>query len=303
MKFFVYISTIMTVLNVGHSVEAASTCQAFQHANALQQRATFWQDQFASMPKRTVVGWIIGINNPMLAAKTEAQQQLDCLLKVIADDIQVKLPHGANVYSGLRSYNRQSRIWERKFFFEGRPFDRVSASARSLCSAHLTEDDILWDPRNMRHRLCWLGQVRQTKAILSIDQRQAEILQASSAPGISRHHWGTDFDIFDSAMNPKNWQDGGHLRGAYNWLNKNASTYGFFQPYDADQLQRQPSYMEEGWHWSYYPVAHALLDYAKKNKTFLARMLSNRWRNKPQYQYIMQHWQDFMFNINGNPVW
>jgi D-alanyl-D-alanine carboxypeptidase-like protein len=46
---------------------------------------------------------------------------------------------------------------------------------------------------------------------LDDNERQFEILQASSAPGISRHHWGTDFDLFDSDMNPELWTVGDHL--------------------------------------------------------------------------------------------
>ena len=30
-----------------------------------------------------------------------------------------------------------------------------------------------------------------------------------SDTGVSRHHWGTDFDLFDPDMNPADWEAGG----------------------------------------------------------------------------------------------
>ena len=77
----------------------------------------------------------------------------------------------------------------------------------------------------------------------------AKILQSSSMPGTSRHHWGTDFDTNILKNDYYEKGDGAKL---YEWLKKNAGDYGFCKPYSAG---RSAGYMEERWHWSYMPLA------------------------------------------------
>ncbi len=82
--------------------------------------------------------------------------------------------------------------------------------------------------------------------------RAKRILQYSSMPGTSRHHWGTDFDI-NSLKNE--YFESGEGRRLYQWLLKNAGKYGFFQPYTGYSKYRDAGYREEKWHWSYYPLS------------------------------------------------
>jgi len=87
-------------------------------------------------------------------------------------------------------------------------------------------------------------------------ERLEEILQYSSMPGTSRHHWGTDFDLnsVDSAYFET--ADGAKI---YAWLAENAFDYGFYQPYVKKGEARQNGYREEKWHWSYYPISNQML--------------------------------------------
>ena len=85
-------------------------------------------------------------------------------------------------------------------------------------------------------------------------QRCRAILEYSSMPGTSRHHWGTEIDIH-SLDNSAFEKDEG-LR-IYEWLTQHAADYGFFQPYTAG---RSKGYEEEKWHWSYYPVSAPMLE-------------------------------------------
>lgn len=85
--------------------------------------------------------------------------------------------------------------------------------------------------------------------------RAERILQYSSMPGTSRHHWGTDFDL--NSLNNSYFESGEGLK-IYTWLNKHAATYGFYQPYTAYNTYRDAGYREEKWHWSYYPTASKL---------------------------------------------
>jgi len=83
-------------------------------------------------------------------------------------------------------------------------------------------------------------------------ERVTRILQYSSMPGTSRHHWGTDFDL--NALNNEYFESG-EGKKVYEWLTAHAHEYGFFQPYTAFNNYRDAGYREEKWHWSYYPTA------------------------------------------------
>lgn len=82
--------------------------------------------------------------------------------------------------------------------------------------------------------------------------RAERILQYSSMPGTSRHHWGTDFDI--NSLENSYFESGVGLK-VYEWMKANAHKYGFFQPYTKFNSFRDAGYREEKWHWSYYPIA------------------------------------------------
>lgn len=92
--------------------------------------------------------------------------------------------------------------------------------------------------------------------------RARAIMEYSSMPGTSRHHWGTDIDI--NSVNTSDWRDAqgsqraGQYNALYQWMLANAGTYGFCQTYDqlgAAAPQRVTGYHEERWHWSYIPLA------------------------------------------------
>lgn len=85
-------------------------------------------------------------------------------------------------------------------------------------------------------------------------QRCRAILEYSSMPGTSRHHWGTEIDIH--SLDNSAFEKGEGLR-IYEWLTQHAADYGFYQPYTAG---RNRGYEEEKWHWSYYPVSGPMLE-------------------------------------------
>ncbi|PJZ29930.1 M15 family metallopeptidase [Leptospira kmetyi] len=84
------------------------------------------------------------------------------------------------------------------------------------------------------------------------------ILEFSSAPGTSRHHWGTDVDL--NALENSYFEKGGRGEKFYNWMSKNAKRFGFCQPYSPKNSRGNKGYNEEKWHWSYAPVANKLQD-------------------------------------------
>lgn len=111
----------------------------------------------------------------------------------------------------------------------------------------------------------WTG-VRQvdgmdlSKSIANPAQRATKILEYSSMPGTSRHHWGTDLDI--NTVEPE-YFDTEQGRKIYDWLVLNGNRFGFCQPYTPKGNARPAGYNEEKWHWSYRPTSARLLRLAK----------------------------------------
>ena len=91
--------------------------------------------------------------------------------------------------------------------------------------------------------------------------RALKILEYSSMPSTSRHHWGTDIDLNNFT---NEWFESGEGLKIYNWLQTHAAEYGFCQPYTAKDAQRPNGYNEERWHWSYLPIAKILTAKAKR---------------------------------------
>lgn len=89
--------------------------------------------------------------------------------------------------------------------------------------------------------------------------RALKILEYSSMPGSSRHHWGTDIDL-NSFEN--SWFESGEGLKLYNWMLMHASTFGFCQPYTKKNVDRPDGYNEEKWHWSYMPLSQNLTSQA-----------------------------------------
>lgn len=91
------------------------------------------------------------------------------------------------------------------------------------------------------------------------------IMRFSALPGTSRHHWGTDLDVFDAGAVPANYTvqlspqevaPGGVFDALHVWLDERMAageSHGFYRPYDRDRGGVAP----ERWHLSYAPVAQA----------------------------------------------
>ena len=84
-----------------------------------------------------------------------------------------------------------------------------------------------------------------------------DILKYSSMPGTSRHHWGTDLDI--NSLEPSYFA-GGKGKKEYDWLQKNARSFGFCQTYDNKGYTGRTGYSEEKWHYSYMPISSVILN-------------------------------------------
>lgn len=116
---------------------------------------------------------------------------------------------------------------------------------------------IISSTRNFnQQKTIWEGKWKRfAKEAPDRKNRALKILEYSSMPGSSRHHWGTDIDLND--LNNETFEKGGRFEKTYLWLSAHAHEYGFCQPYTAG---RPHGYHEEKWHWSYTPLSSNLLD-------------------------------------------
>jgi LAS superfamily LD-carboxypeptidase LdcB len=95
--------------------------------------------------------------------------------------------------------------------------------------------------------------------ITDTKQKVVRLLRWWSMPGTSRHHWGTDIDLTN--LSPA-WFRTAEGSKMYNWMVKNAASYGFSQPFSSN---RSSGYQEEKWHWSYTPLSKVYLgEYVKR---------------------------------------
>jgi len=139
------------------------------------------------------------------------------------------------IESAFRGFDRQLGIWNRK---AGGRQAVLDSDAVPLDITKLSERDLVY-----------------------------AILRWSALPGASRHHWGTDIDIFDEAARPEGYEvqeipeevnPGGMFGPLHEWLDGRiaaGTSFGFFRPYDRDRGGVAP----ERWHISYAPVSDDLL--------------------------------------------
>lgn len=296
----------------------------------LRARRTRWRraiDQLATHHPEQLHAWIIGAEAPPELATREAKLQRDCMIGAMLEDaanpespLVIELDDGpANKKamkrwakkfeqsasarrqaarridrSHYRSAAGQAFIWYRKFTFtHPRSFNLISPAAAEKCG--LTAGHT-WRPSRKTHQRCW-------NEYLSAPERQREILTASSAPGISRHHWGTEFDLF--GLNPRHFHDGARLHDEWTWMTQHGLQHGFFQPFLGNDALGEFTYIEERWHWSYYPISQALTRYAREHDEAVDASLNAQWdrfekrwgKRRDFFSFVREHWRDYAFNI------
>lgn len=128
-----------------------------------------------------------------------------------------------------------------------------------------------------RQLAIWNGKARGTRPVfddqghtvsmdrLSPAEQLHAILRFSAIPGTSRHHWGTDLDVYDrAAVSPEyllqlSIQEvavGGVFDPLHCWLDARMAageSHGFYRPYEKDRGGVAP----ERWHLSYAPLSVA----------------------------------------------
>jgi LAS superfamily LD-carboxypeptidase LdcB len=91
-----------------------------------------------------------------------------------------------------------------------------------------------------------------------------KIVEYSTIPGTSRHHWGTDLDIVLDIPNPPNdvllarhFHQNGPFCKLKEWLDQHAESFGFEIVY-TDNANRK-GFKYEPWHFTYTPLSKPML--------------------------------------------
>lgn len=178
------------------------------------------------------------------------------------------------VLSGFRGFDQQRSIWNRKA--TGR-LAVLDDEARPLAIARLSERELA-----------------------------LAILRWSALPGASRHHWGTDLDVYDEGARPAGYEielipaevsPGGMFGPLHAWLDERIAAgeaLGFFRPYDRDRGGVAP----ERWHLSHRPVASGFqrrLTPAVLRETIRGADLALR---ETVLAMLDEIWERFVVNIN-----
>lgn len=182
------------------------------------------------------------------------------------------------VLSGFRDFERQSSIWNRKAMGELAVLD---SDASPLDIRTLGERELVF-----------------------------AILRWSALPGASRHHWGTDIDVYDATAKPAGYEielipeeveAGGMFAPLHEWLDgriEAGASHGFFRPYDQDRQGVAP----ERWHLSHAPVAARCeqdLTIEVLRNTLMAADLRLK---ETVLEHLEQIYERFVVNINRRLV-
>ncbi|BBN81370.1 peptidase M15 [Pseudoalteromonas sp. A25] len=174
------------------------------------------------------------------------------------------------IASAHRDFARQATIWNTKFVAE-RP---------------------VYDLQGNKVELTQLNDIQRCEAIMLF----------SALPGASRHHFGSDFDVYAKnclppsqslQLEPWEYQIGGPFAEFNQWLDEHLTDYGFFKPY----AHFQGGVAQEPWHISHRLVA-TQLEQHQTIENITAALVANDVSGK---QTILNHlpslYKRFITNI------
>ncbi len=174
------------------------------------------------------------------------------------------------IASAYRSFERQSLIWNNKFSGM-RPI--LSISNEPVDISDLSEFEII-------------------KAIMLY----------SAMPGASRHHFGTDLDIYAPNMltkgqslqlEPWEYNQSGPFYELNLWLEQNLLQFGFYRPYKSFQGGVAP----EAWHISHIKNSDKLMQVQSKDNLIKSLVDSNVLGKKVLIENISYLHAQFVTNL------
>ncbi len=156
-----------------------------------------------------------------------------------------------------------------------------------------------------RQEQIWNGKYdRFTKQGLSPIQAIEKIIEYSTIPGTSRHHWGTELDIIqagkpkqEDSLLARHFEEGGLYRELKIWLDENKAKFGFYEVYTNEPDRKGFKY--EPWHLSYRPISHPMLqDYKKIDLKALLQKIKLKGSEHFTDEFIARYRAENVLDIN-----
>src|SRR5690554_3147983 len=146
---------------------------------------------------------------------------------------------------------------------------------------------------------------RFTNEGLSPEKAIEKIIEYSTIPGTSRHHWGTDIDLIDAnaprpanVLLPENFHGNGPYCNFKVWLDANAERFDFYEVYTDNGNRKGFKY--EPWHFSYAPVSIPMLK-EYNEKIDVKKMLSEEKLLGSEFfsdEFITRYQNENILDIN-----
>lgn len=175
--------------------------------------------------------FLLPIQNKQFTIHQDAQEDFEKLFEAARQE-----GFEITVISSFRNFDQQLAIWNNK---AGGKRTLLDSEGEAMDFQTLSKEEILFS-----------------------------ILRWSALPGFSRHHWGTELDVYDKKaippegyevqLIPQEFSQGGIFHDLHLWLEEamtNQQSFGFFRPYAKDQGGVSP----ESWHLSYKPLSGQFL--------------------------------------------
>ncbi len=131
-----------------------------------------------------------------------------------------------------------------------------------------------------------------------------KIIEYSTIPGTSRHHWGTDVDIVDanvkqprSLLDPNNFENHGCFGNLRRWMDANANNFGFYLVYTNQEDRKGFKY--EPWHYSYKPLSiEYLSEYRQLNLNEILQNENLLGKDHFSEDFINHYLNEHILSIN-----
>ena len=131
-----------------------------------------------------------------------------------------------------------------------------------------------------------------------------KIIEYSTIPGTSRHHWGTDIDIIDGSKKAEGdvlvadkFEEGGPFADLKLWMDEHAADHNFVLVYTDNSRRRGFHY--EPWHYSYAPISIPMLT-SFRRKNILALMQKEHFLGSEHFTkgFVNTYIRDNILDIN-----
>lgn len=145
---------------------------------------------------------------------------------------------------------------------------------------------------------------RFTEQGLSPIRAIKKIIEYSTIPGTSRHHWGTDLDLTDrnqptpaDPLLARHFEVGGCYDFLKKWLDKNANSFDFYEVYTNAPNRKGFNY--EPWHFSYKPLSQPMLrEYRVLELKFLLQKIKLNGADYFTDEFVAKYRRENVLDIN-----